>query len=108
MKKLHKKLNQMISPSKPFIESEEEFPDAPFPETFNESLKRMDEESNTDWETLAKNLQIALMEEMKENERLEKDAAEWRDVSLMLTGILKYLEVKNEELEEELDGNDSI
>ena len=48
-----------------------------------------------DWEKLAKNLQVALAKEIKEHEECRNELKISDQVVLMMSGIVKYLEIKN-------------
>lgn len=50
---------------------------------------------DVDWETLAKNLQLALEKEMDETEQLQKKVDQLSSNVLKLIGVIEYLELKN-------------
>jgi ABC-type nitrate/sulfonate/bicarbonate transport system ATPase subunit len=52
------------------------------------------QEQVVDWETLAKNLQLALEKEMDENEQLQKQKDHLSANVLKLVGVVEYLERK--------------
>ena len=50
--------------------------------------------AKVDWEQLAKNLQVALASEIKENDELKKEIERLRISVIKMGGVIEFLEIK--------------